>query len=291
MKRPANKAIIPCEPNVDIAAKIETFADELRSAAHQVGTHGLSEIEFYQSGIFEGAIERIRGQNSATMGPKKHFVALVLNHMQDGGFISDWEEAGSSNRHDLTVVLSSGKVAAIELKGCLDGNNTNISERPPHAEEFVVWSLCQSKTSNLQKGVWSGIHTRLGADIVDQEKRYDGLIVWDWVCNTIARPCPKVTLNKQSVTQLGAFSLPPPCLYSFPTTAPSPRNNARPAIRNVLDVELLSAFFECFGGQIEELNEVQIEARNNGANLERKTTISRNGEEIRTSSFSPIKRR
>lgn len=291
MKGTPSKAVTPCEPNSEITAKIEVFADELRLNAHQLGTHGFDEAQFYQSGLFEGAIERIRGQNSATMGPKKHFVALVLNHMQDGGFIADWEEAGGANRHDLTITLSSGKVAAIELKGCLDGNNTNISERPPHAEEFIIWSLCQSKTSNLRKGVWSGIHTRLGADIVDLEKRIDGLIVWDWICNTIARPCPKVANNVGCVTELGSFTLPPPCLYSFPATAPSPRNNPKPAVRKVEQVEILSAFFECFGGKQEEQNEVQIEARNNGANLERKTTITRDDEVIRTSSFSPIKRR
>ncbi len=291
MISPSNKAVTPCEPNDELTVKIETFADELRRNAHSIGSHGLSESEFYESGIFDGAIERIRGQKSATMGPKKHFVALVLNFMQDGGFIADWEEAGGANRHDLTVILSSGKVAAIELKGCLDGNNTNISERPPHAEEFIVWSLCQSKTSNLRKGVWSGLHTRLGADIVDLEKKYDGLIVWDWVCNTIARPCPKIIHDKSLVTELGSFSLPPPCLYSFPATAPSPRNNPKPARRRVTDVELLAAFYDCFGGKEEELNEVQIEARNNGANLERRTTIVRNSQIIRSSKFSPIKRR
>ena len=285
------KDVTPCEPNPEVQKRIEKFAEELKVQAHLLGTHGLSETEFYESGLFEGTIERLRGQKSATMGPKKQFVALVLNYMQDQGFISDWEEASSSNRHDLTITLTNGKLAVIELKGCLDGNNTNISDRPPHAEEFITWSLCQNKTSNLRKGVWSGVHTRMGADIVDLEKRHDGLIVWDWVCNTIARPCPKVFKEGAKAVELGAHKLPPPCLYAFPATVPSPRNNPKPQRRDVREVGILAAFYNCFGGSPEQLNSIEIEAKNEGADLMRKTSIIRDGEVIKSSRYTAIKRR
>lgn len=283
--------IIPCAPDEDAKKKIEQYADELRLEAHKVGTHGLSQKEFYESGIFEGAIERLRGQKSATLAQKKQFVALVLNHMQDGEFIIDWEEAGAANRHDLSITLNSKRVAVIELKGCLDGNNTNISDRPAHAEEFITWSLCQNKTSNLRKGVWSGIHTRMGADIVDTGKGHDGLIVWDWVCNSVARPCPKVLADPNRITVLGQYILPPPCLYSFPKTAPQPRNNPKPPAREVLDVEILKAFYDCFGGEISELSTVEIEVKHEGADLVRKTTISSDGKVRRASKFTALKRR
>ncbi len=285
------KDVTPCEPNSEIRKRIEEFAEELKTQAHLIGTHGLTESEFYESGLFEGTIERLRGQKSATMWQKRQFVTLVLNYMQDQGHIADWEEAGAANRHDLTITLPNERLAVIELKGCLDGNNTNISDRPPHAEEFVTWSLCQNKTSNLRKGVWSGIHTRMGADIVDLEKRHDGLIVWDWVCNTIARPCPKIEKQNERLTELGAHALPPPCLYAFPATAPSPRNNPKPQLRDPRDVEILAAFYNCFGGVPEELNSVEIEAKNQDANLMRKTSIVRDGEVVQTSKFSAIKRR
>lgn len=283
--------VTPCKSNPSIKKQIETYVEELKTEAHKIGSHGLTEEEFYESGLFEGAIERARGQKSATMAPKKQFVALVLNHMQDNGFIEDWEEAGAANRHDLTITLKSGRIAVVELKGCLDGNNTNISDRPAHAEEFVTWSLCQNKTSNLRKGVWSGIHTRMGADIVDLGKRHDGLIVWDWICNTIARPCPKVAEQPECVTELGAHKLPPPCLYAFPGTVPSPRNNPKPAARNVESVEILKAFYDCFGGAPAEQNVVEIEAQMKGADLMRKTTIQRDGREVKSSKFTAIKRR
>jgi hypothetical protein len=121
---------------------IEEYAEVLKTEAHRLGLHGLDESEFYNSGLFRGAIERVRGQFSATMREKREFGRHVLNFMQDRGFILDWESAGDANRHDYSVHLPSGRVGVIELKGCLDGNNTNIFERPPHAHEFVIWSVC-----------------------------------------------------------------------------------------------------------------------------------------------------
>ena len=117
---------IPCEKDPALTQKIEEFSEILKSQAHKLDPFGMSEKDFYDSGIFEGSVQRVRGQISAAMGEKKTFVKHVLNHMQDQGFIQDWIEAGGSNRHDYSVTLNNGKVAAIELKGCLDGNNTNI---------------------------------------------------------------------------------------------------------------------------------------------------------------------
>lgn len=124
---------IPCEKNAELKDKIEEFAEVLKVEAHTLGAHGLSEREFYQSGVFRGAIERLRGQFSATMREKRDFVSRVLNFMEDGGFIRSWESAGEANRHDYMVTLNNGRLAAIELKGCLDGNNTNIFTANPCA--------------------------------------------------------------------------------------------------------------------------------------------------------------
>ena len=63
--------VIPCQLNTDLEAKIVNFADALRNGAHTLGDHGLTEAEFIQSGILEGAIQRIRGQLSATMYEKR----------------------------------------------------------------------------------------------------------------------------------------------------------------------------------------------------------------------------
>ena len=121
-------SIIPCKQNKELREKIMDYAEALKVEAHQIGNHGLSDSEFYDSGLFRGAIERVRGQFSATMREKRDFVSRVLNHMQDEGYIREWASAGEANRHDYSATLNSGRMAIIELKGCLDGNNTNIFE-------------------------------------------------------------------------------------------------------------------------------------------------------------------
>src|SRR5665647_1680342 len=103
-------AVIPCEKNLDLQKKIEEFAEVIRVQAHKLEGHGLTEKDFYESGILEGAIQRIRGQYSAEMGPKRQFVSLVLNHMQDAKAIKDWQSAGASNRFDYSVTLHDDRI-------------------------------------------------------------------------------------------------------------------------------------------------------------------------------------
>ena len=283
--------VIPCQTNEELQIKIREYTEILKTQAHLLGTHGLDEVEFYNSGLFRGAIERIRGQFSATMRDKREFVQQILNHMQDGGYIAEWNVSGSENRHDYTVSMPTGKTAVIELKGCLDGNNTNIFERPPHAHEFIVWSVCSNPGADPRRNVWSGIHTRLSAEIISRSQRVDGLIVWDWVCGTVGRPCPKISGESDPrMTELGHFRLPPPCIYMFPATIPSPRNNPNPPPQALEDVELLDAFAKCFKANEHDLSYVSISVGHAEADTVRSTTIVRNGEMAQQSSMPAIRR-
>jgi hypothetical protein len=54
---------------------------------------------------------------------------------------------------------------------------------------------------------------------LSRAQRVDGLIVWDMVCGTIGRPCPKLAADPTRFTTVGPFNLPPPCIYLFPDTA------------------------------------------------------------------------
>ncbi len=282
--------VIPCEQNQELRQRIEDYAETLKAEAHKLGAHGLTEAEFYNSGLFRGAIERIRGQFSATMRDKRDFVSRVLNHMQDGRYITEWTSAGDANRHDYSIRLPSGRIAVIELKGCLDGNNTNIFERPPHAQEFIIWSVFTNPGADPRHNAWSGIHTRLSADIIFRSQRVDGLIIWDMVCGTIGRPCPKLAANSLRATIVGPFLLPPPCLYVFPATIAAVRNNPHPPAQVIDDVQILKAFHECFGGAPEELNYVTFEVQNRGAETLRTTRITRAGVIERESTPTPIQR-
>jgi hypothetical protein len=270
-------SVIPCEQNLALRDKIEKYSEVLKVEAHRLGNHGLSEDEFYNSGLFRGAIERIRGQFSATMRDKRDFMSRVLNRMQDEGFITEWISAGGANRHDYSVTLPTGRVAVIELKGCLDGNNTNIFERPPHAQEFIVWSLCTNPGADPRRNAWSGIHTRLSAEIISRSQRVDGLVIWDMVCGTIGRPCPKLTADNSRFTIVGPYRLPPPCIYLFPATIPSPRNNPAPPAQQLAGVHILDAIYQCFGGVTSEVSFVSFEVAHLGAETVRTTRVARDG--------------
>src|SRR5882762_7014346 len=101
-------SVIPCEQNMELQRRILEYAEVLKTEAHKLGSHGLDENEFYNSGLFRGAIERIRGQFSATMREKREFATSILNYMQDSGFILDWHSAGDANRHDYSVHMPDG---------------------------------------------------------------------------------------------------------------------------------------------------------------------------------------
>lgn len=283
-------SVIPCQENPELRAKIVEFAETLKSEAHRLGDHGLSEEEFYASGLFRGAIERVRGQFAATMREKRGFMQQVLNYMEDRGFIDGWESSGGANRHDYTVALPSGRTAAIELKGCLDGNNTNIFERPPNAHEFIIWSVCTNPGADPRHNAWSGIHTRLGAEMIYRQQRVDGIVMWDMVCGTIGRPCPKALQGPGRLTTVAQYRLPPPCIYLFPSTIPSPRNNPHPPAQPLGNVQVLAALHQCFGGQDDEVNYVDFAVAHQGAETVRTTTIRRGGQIREQSDPTPIQR-
>lgn len=285
-------SVIPCQKNQELRDKIEEFAEILKTESHSLGRHGLNEREFYNSGLFRGAIERVRGQFSATMGEKREFVQHILNYMQDQSAIVEWESSGETNRHDYTVQLNTGRTAVIELKGCLDGNNTTIFERPPHAHEFIIWSICTNPGADPRHNAWSGIHTRLSAEIITREQRIDGIVIWDMICGTIGRPCPKMGDDvSERRTEVGPFLLPPPCLYLLPETIPSPRNNPNPWPQNLKDVQIMKAFNDCFRCLPEEINYVSFEVAYHGMDtVVRTTRVTRAGGVQRESDPTAIRR-
>ncbi len=289
-RSPANADVIPCSANVALQEKIDRFADTLKTEAHKLGDHGLSEDDFYRSGLFNGAIQTIRGEVAADMKAKRQFVAAILDYMHDKGFIKEWQSAGELNRHDYTITLQDGRVSVVELKGCLDGNNTTIFERPTQANEFIIWSICSNAGADPKHNVWSGIHTRLSPVIIHEGTLVDGLVVWDWLCGGDFRPCPKVIGADNRRTTIKQYRLPPPCLYLFPPTIPSVRSNPDPEAHTLESVGFLKALHECFGGSDTEVNRVRFHVEYRGKNVVRTTTIERGGTVRHQSKATPIKR-
>lgn len=209
--------------------------------------------------------------------------------MQDKQFIDDWVATGDKNRHDYLINMPNGRIAVIELKGCLDGNNTNIFERPPQANEFIIWSVCSNPGADPQKNAWSGIHTRLGAEIIHRCQVVDGLVIWDSFCGSF-RPCPKLSINPNRLTSIGQFQLPPPCIYLFPATVPTVRSNPRPQPQPLNNVSFLQALHDCFGGDPAEVSEVTFSVAHKGVDTVRTTRITKGGVEQKISEPTPIKR-
>lgn len=283
-------SVIPCEQNAGLRDQIEEFADVLKTQAHLLGNHGLDERDFYNSGLFRGAIERIRGQYSATMRTKREFVQHVLNHMEDAGLIEGWDLSEAAERSDYWVRLPHGRHAVIALTGAMDGNNVTLFERPDTADEFIIWSIMTNAAGDPRRNAWSGIHTRLSAEMISRDQQVDGVIVWDMVCSTAGRPCPKIIGGAEPrFTDVGPFRVPPPCIYMFPSIVPGGAVT-KAVSQPISDVVLLNAFQICFRGRDNELNHVDFEIEVHGVETWRKTTVTRGGIVQIESELTPIRR-
>ena len=290
MMKKQQPALVLCERTEAFNETVTNFVDNLQEVAHTIGNHGLTKEQFWESGIFRGAMERIRGTQSATMANKKDFMSAILEYLQQNKVIEKWDFSGAGERHDYEILLKDGWNTIIETKGCLDGNNTNIFERPPQADEFIIWSLCQNSASDPRYNAWSGIHTRLGAEIIHRRQLVDGVVIWDMLCGTTGRPCPKIKQNPSRLTKVDGFCVPPPCLFLMPRSVPNARNNSQPSTKKLDDMPFMKALFSVFKCNLSDIVEVSIAARMKESSVQRQTTFYRLNKEIKQSKWTPIKR-
>ena len=281
--------IIPCRKSPEFSALINNYADDLRQAAFSIGSHGLTKREFIESGLFDAAVERIRGQKAARTTNKYQFIMNILEQMQGKGAIRKWTSTGGDGRMDFKVKNINGTETAIEAKGCLDGNNTTIFERPDYADELIVWSLCQNTGSDPRKNAWSGLHTRLGVEMISRpEKKVDAVIIWDELCGTSGRPCPKGEM-------ISSLSKPAPCIYLFPAKTPCVEDPF-PKCHTTENVEFIKALKKAFEFNYSNIFNLRIKVQSVNGRLARQTFVSQlsvdGQDEVRyePSSISPIKR-
>ena len=77
------------------------------------------------------------------MRPAQEFVQHVLNQVEDRSLIKGWDRTRPKGPQRLLRPAQQRPIlAVIDLKGCLDGENTNKFERPAEADELITWSLC-----------------------------------------------------------------------------------------------------------------------------------------------------
>jgi hypothetical protein len=70
--------IIFCELLPETKKRINDFARAILSEAPRIGKHGLNEKDFWSSGIFRSAIERLRGIQAASMTQKRAMSESLL---------------------------------------------------------------------------------------------------------------------------------------------------------------------------------------------------------------------
>lgn len=220
--------------------------------------------------LLKMAVESMRGTQGADPAAKRRFVGAVLDHMQSVGAVSGWEFIGSRRRQDYRVNLPDGTPVCIEQKGCGDGNNTTIWDRPTWAQEFIIWSLCQDSLQyHPGHGVWSAISTRLVPKIIHERQAVDAFILYDARCGSDLRPCPKAygvhgvraratDIEGQSQPAVtgggsGVGWLPPPSIYLFPRSVPDAPSNPSPPPHTATTCRFAHAMLTAFGVPDDEM--------------------------------------
>ncbi len=205
--------------------------------------------------LLRAAVESLRGTASATTSHKHAFLSAILDYGVNAQVFAEWLFVGSGNRQDYRVTLMDGTLVAIEAKGCGDGNNLTIWDRPAWANEFIVWSQCpDSLIHQPGEGVWSAISTRLMPKMVAERAGVDAFVFHDARCGSDDRVCPKrfgVTGLRSTATEVPSQSgttdwLPPPCIYLFPQTVPS-RTNREPQLHSLGTCRFADSLLDVFG--------------------------------------------
>lgn len=282
---------LPCRHGVD-GRQIDALKQVLTNLA-ATSPELLREAEISSEDypmLLRATVESLRGTASATTADKRRFLETILTYGVEEGIFGSWNFVGTENRQDYRVDLADGTAVSIEAKGCPDGNNMNIWDRPGWAEEFIVWSMCpESLAHEPGEGLWSGIATRLIPKLAAERTVVDALVFWDGRCGSERRRCPKLygvegELRSRATGipgQDGRDWLPPPCIYLFPTAPPVVRNNPSPRTHTLATCKFADAFLRLFKVPDEErrlyVHEASVQSQGTPQGTQiRVTTLSRN---------------
>ncbi len=191
-------SILPCthdqaaleqiNPTIDLLRNLDNrHPDVLRSA-------GVTPEDYHPKRIFRSAVETIRGSFIASSLTQRHqMVADVLSRLVEARKIDGFEPTPKATRHDFTIILTERPrvAAALDVKGG-EGNSITITERPPWAQEFVMWCHLDGSIINQpSQGVHSIVVNRLANDLMRRGKVVDAIFFKDQLCGCPLRRCPK----------------------------------------------------------------------------------------------------
>lgn len=275
---------LPCRHQLDnamVERLKEVLTDLPRYAPELLDEHNLDPTTYPL--LFRTAVESIRGSFSASTRAKEQFTEKVLDHLVQEGQIKCWDFVGSERRQDYRVEMEDDYVVSIEAKGCGDGNNMTIWDRPAWADEFVIWSQCpDSLKHNPGRGVWSALSTRIIPDIIARQTVVDMFMFFDGRCGSALRRCPKEygvhgSLRSEATDIPGQDDcdwLPPPSLYLLPRTVPDPLTNTHPPLHTLHSCRFANALLTAFGVPQEQHREyvnwvrVAMDQRKDGAYMQ-----------------------
>ena len=127
--------------------------------------------------------------------------------------------------------------------------------------------------------------------MIAERERIDGVVIWDMLCGTVRRPCPKLIADPQRGRVLPTGRrVPPPCIYLFPRSVPDARNNPEPSPWRLEERPFLHALAQSYGCGDAEIVAVHIHVRMTGAMVERQTTLKRGAEILRQSRWTTLRR-
>ena len=264
---------LPCR-HPDLANSVGKVKDLLQKLPQEapdvLAQKGISATDYPD--LLRAAVESLRGTASATTSSKTRFIKAVLDYGVERKVIHSHTFTGSEARQDHKVVLPDGTRVAIEAKGCPDGNNMNIWDRPGWADEFIVWSQCpESLVKQPGWGVWSGVATRLLPKMTAERTPVTAMFFWDARCGSDKRRCPKnygiTGETRKEATDIPAQDdkpagwIPPPCIYLFPRSAPHVANNPKPPNQTLQTCKFAKAMLDLFNVPEDEQDDYVHEAR------------------------------
>src|SRR2546426_5466982 len=191
-------SILPCSHDPAALAQINPAIDLLRNLDNRhpdvLRAAGVTPEDYHPKRIFRSAVETIRGSFIASSLKQRHqMVADVLSHLVEQGKIAGFEPTRKATRHDFTIILTEQPrvAAALDVKGG-EGNSITITERPPGAQEFVMWCHLDGSIINQpSQGVRSIVVNRLANDLMRRGKVVDAIFFKDQLCGSPLRRCPK----------------------------------------------------------------------------------------------------
>ena len=170
-------SILPCTHDQAALEQIGPAIDLLRNldSRHPEALRGagVTPADYHPKLIFRSAVETVRGRFIASALTQRHqMVADVLSQLVARRKIARFEPTRKATRHDFTIILSDRPrvAAALDVKGG-EGNSVTITERPPWAQEFLLW--CHSDGSIVNQpsqGVHSIVVNRLANDLMRRGK-------------------------------------------------------------------------------------------------------------------------